>query len=290
MPGLVFLVNQSITVSDVTVQNPRYILEFILNGRGPYTIPGGALAMAFVKSKFASRLDDDYPDIELVLGAGGMNGDTFGSLRHLMGIPESVYNELYKPWAFQPAFGIAPVLLRPKSRGRVTIKDNNPLHWPKIDMNYYSDETDLDVLVEGVKMAIALTSTTPSFQSLNATYLNVPFSKCSSKPANFNTVTPSDSYLRCLLRHLSSTLGHHAGTCSMGAVVDERLRVLTSSSGQGGAGYPDTQQDKAMGIVRGLRVIDASVMPTVIAGHPNSVVMMIAERGADMIKAEWRGQ
>lgn len=127
-------------------------MHVILLGAGPYTIPGGAEALAFIKSKYALALDDDYPDVELVLGAGALNGDVFGSFRNILGIPDSVFQKMYLPHVGKPAFGIAAVLLQPKSRGRVTLKDSNPLHWPVIRPNYYSEEEDLNTMVEAVKM------------------------------------------------------------------------------------------------------------------------------------------
>ena len=82
----------------------------------------------------------------------------------------------------------------------------------------------------------------------------------------------SDGYLECLARHYTSTGYHHVGTAKMGpssdptAVVDPRLRVHG---------------------VRGLRVVDASVMPLVPSGNTNAPTIMIAEKASDMIKQDW---
>lgn len=133
------------------IDEQRYILNYYFAGKGPYTIPGGAEALAFVKTKY-SKYDGDYPDMELVLGAGALNGDTFGSFRSLLGIPISLYKKVYEPLSRRPAFGIASVLLRPKSKGRVLIRDSNPLHWPIIWPNYFEEEEDLATMVEGIKM------------------------------------------------------------------------------------------------------------------------------------------
>lgn len=80
-------------------------------------------------------------------------------------------------------------------------------------------------------------------------------------------------YWHCCLRLYASTLQHQVGTCKMGpsndseAVVDSQLMVYG---------------------VRNLRVVDASIMPTIPAGHPNAIVIMIAEKASDMIKERWR--
>lgn len=82
----------------------------------------------------------------------------------------------------------------------------------------------------------------------------------------------SNEYWACYARHFTSTIFHPVGTCKMGpandnhAVVDARLRVH--------------------GIAR-LRVIDASVMPYIVSGNTNAPTIMIAEKGADMIKEDW---
>lgn len=90
--------------------------------------------------------------MELVLGAGALNGDIFGSLRNLLGIPDNIYEQVYVPYVGKPAFAIATVLLKPKSRGRVTLRDANPLHWPSVYPNYYAEDADVAVMVEGIKM------------------------------------------------------------------------------------------------------------------------------------------
>lgn len=149
---LAFLVNESVTISDYGVQNPTHILDYLINSKGPYTIPGGAQGLAFVKTRYASNENDDYPDIELVLGSGALNGDLYGSLRNLLGIPDEFFRRVYGTVLNQPAFSIAPILMRPKSKGRVALKSSNPFRWPVIKANYLEEERDVKVMVEGIKM------------------------------------------------------------------------------------------------------------------------------------------
>lgn len=95
LSGLVFTVNKPVTIIDAEVRNPIYTMEYLLFNRGPLTLPGGAEGIAFIKTP-NSTLDADYPDIELVVGAGGLNGDTSGSLRQMLGITDEFYRETYK--------------------------------------------------------------------------------------------------------------------------------------------------------------------------------------------------
>lgn len=90
--------------------------------------------------------------MEFVLGAGGLNGDVYGSLRSIIGIPDKMNQQVYLPLFGKPSFSISTVLLQPKSRGRITLKDSNPLHWPEIYPNYFTEEHDLLTMVEGIKI------------------------------------------------------------------------------------------------------------------------------------------
>lgn len=150
MSTLVFFVNQSFTLSDRSVQNPRDIFNYLLNGKGPYTLPGGTEALAFLQTKFAKT--KNYPDIELVLGAGALNGDTLRSMSNLLGIPQSFYKKVYASFIGRPAFSIVPVIMRPTSRGRIMLNSANPLEYPKIVPNYLETEEDVNVMVEAIKM------------------------------------------------------------------------------------------------------------------------------------------
>lgn len=109
-------------------------------------------------------------------------------------------------------------------------------------------------------------ASTDAFKRFNATLLRVAFPGC--KDISFGT----DRYWACAARHVSTTLGHFVGTCKMAprrnsGVVDHRLRVHG---------------------INGLRVVDASIIPTIITGHTNAPAYMIAEKAADMIKEDWR--
>lgn len=107
------------------------------------------------------------------------------------------------------------------------------------------------------------------FRAMGARINPTPFYGCEKEPLD------SDAYWECALRHVGTTLQHQVGTCKMGpewdpeAVVTPELRVYG---------------------INNLRVVDTSIIPQIIAGHTNSVAMMVAEKAADMIKDHWSNQ
>lgn len=150
MAGLVFLVNRSVTIIESKyITKVGYLVDFVKNGSGPLTLPGGAEALAFYSTKYAE--DQSHPDMELVFGAGALTGDSGGSLRKALGISEQFYNKVYRPYFEREAYSVVPVLIRPKSRGFVRLRSKNPFQSPLLFPNYFDDERDLFTLVEGLK-------------------------------------------------------------------------------------------------------------------------------------------
>jgi len=148
-------------------------------------------------------------------------------------------------------------LLRPKSRGTVGLHSSDPLAPPRIDPNFLGDPADLETMVAGYKTTARLMQT-PALK---------PLQQKDMFTANVRT----DDDIRAILRARVDTVYHPVGTCRMGvddlAVVDPQLRVRG---------------------VGGLRIADASVMPTLIGGNTNAPTIMIGEKAADMIRAEMR--
>lgn len=143
--------------------------------------------------------------------------------------------------------------LRPKSRGFVGLHSSDPQVPPLINPRYLSDPRDMEQMVEAYKAAQYISTQQP-FQDLKPDW---------RRPEN---PLLCDQEIRDFIRSHAETIYHPVGTCKMGidemAVVDSRLRVHG---------------------VRGLRVVDASIMPTIIGGNTNAPAIMIGEKAADMI-------
>ena len=151
------------------------------------------------------------------------------------------------------AFTTSIVALRPQSRGSTHIVCADPLAHPHIDPNYLSTDSDKKVAVNAIRLARRITE-----QSVMERYNPVEI-----KPGiNYQT----DTDLAKIAGEIGTTIFHPVGTCRMGsddqAVVGVDLRVNG---------------------VKGLRVVDASIMPTITSGNTNSPTIMIAEKAADMI-------
>jgi choline dehydrogenase len=173
-----------------------------------------------------------------------------------------VWHTVYKPYAMTDSFTLDPVMLRPKSRGYIKLRSANPYDHPIIDPKYLTHPQDIHSMVEGMKLSIAV-GITPPFRKFGSQLFRTIFPGCES----YSFL--SDEYLACVARSYTATIYHPAGTCKMGSpwdttvVVDPHLKVIG---------------------VRGLRVVDASIMPTIVSGNTNAPVIMIAEKASDLIK------
>lgn len=151
-------------------------------------------------------------------------------------------------------FTLGSVVLAPKSRGRLFLQNNDPKTPPFIQPEYLTEAEDLDVLVAGVKLARRL-ARTPAFDVYRG-------DEVAPGP-----LVQTNQEIAAFVRRTATTVYHPAGTCKMGndnmAVVDSALRIHG---------------------IEGLRVVDASIMPTLVRGHTNAAVIMLAEKAADLIK------
>lgn len=122
------------------------IRNFIFNQRGPlYAMPMCEI-MGFINTKYQDP-KEDRPDVQIFFSslADTSDGGLFG--KRASGMSDDYYAEVYERILFQDAFMIIPLVMRPKSRGRILLRDSNPESHPLIYPNYFSDPHDLKVLV-----------------------------------------------------------------------------------------------------------------------------------------------
>jgi len=157
-----------------------------------------------------------------------------------------------------PGMTISACQLRPESRGTITLASPDPHAKALIRANYLSTETDRRCMIEGVKLARRLARTRAMSAWVEAEVI----------PGD---AAATDEDILAFIRQTGGTIYHPSGTCRMGgdaeSVVDPALRVRG---------------------IEGLRVADASIMPTVVSGNTNAACIMIGEKCADLVRADAR--
>jgi 4-pyridoxate dehydrogenase len=207
-----------------------------LTGSGPATdVPSGF--MAFIKTDASLQI----PDIQLLFRSGAADaGPWFPGVK--------------KAW--KDAFVCRPILLRPASRGRITLRSADVRERVSINQNFLAMESDVATLRAGLKL----------LREVAAQRALDPFRGREIRPGK---EVRSDAELDAFIRSTPATAHHPCGTCRMGidedSVVDGELKLRGAEA---------------------LRIVDASVMPDLVGGNINATVIMIAEKAVDLINAQ----
>ncbi|KAH6942221.1 hypothetical protein HPB50_002014 [Hyalomma asiaticum] len=174
-------------------------------------------------------------------------------------VSKEIYETYYRPMIGNNGFMVALALVQPESRGALHLRSKDPTAPPAINPNLLGRNSDLNRLVKGTMKLMKIFDTN-AMKKIDAKLWQQKFPRCQQ----FDVWT--EDYVKCFIQEAAFPGQHVCCTCSMGnherSVVDERLRVRH---------------------VSGLRVADASVMPSIIAGNTNAAVMMIGAKAADMI-------
>ena len=222
-----------ISVKSVFLKFPIEILKYIFKKVGLFTSTI-AEAGGFIKSKEGKEI----PDIQL----------------HF--IPTMVVDH-GRTQLWGHGLGCHMCLLRPKSRGEVTLNSSDPFDDPKIDPKFLSHPDDMQDMIAGYKKMMTV---------MNKESFSKYTTKHTMRPVDIN----DDHDIEQAIREEADTVYHPVGTCKMGndemAVVDNALKVYG---------------------IDGLRVVDASIMPTLIGGNTNAPTIMIGEKASDMILSDW---
>lgn len=217
----------------------------------------GDSIVGFMQTRYANEREN-YPDIRFQFG--GYQARCSNTGRNC-----EIYGDVIDGEIPTRQVTMRSILVQPKSRGYLTLRDDNPLSYPKLFPRYLSNPADIPPLIEGIKFLLRL-SRTDALKKYGIELDRTPVKGCES--FSFG----SDRYWECAIRRETRPDNHQAGSCRMGpdndpeAVVDPQLRVRG---------------------VKGLRVVDASIMPKVVAGNIHGPIVMIAEKASDLIKQYW---
>ena len=224
--------------------------DYLVNGNGPLTSTGGLSGAGHVRTGLSK---DKRPDIQQHLCGLTAATDYGLVLKNNLGLIEDSW-----PWIAahlgNNSQSIIPTINRPESRGYIRLRSSDPQDHPVIQPNYLTVQRDVDTLVAGVEIAVKMLET-QAMRDIGAELWG-PDPHCAQH------LFKSKSYWECYVVRNAATVYHHVGTCSMGTVLDARMRV------QG---------------VKSLRVVDGSSMPKIVGGNTNAPIIMMAEKGADMI-------
>nr|CAD7460745.1 unnamed protein product [Timema tahoe] len=258
--------------------DPKKLLDdtyqYFMHGTGPLASLDILQLQGFISTKFADKGDYpkdaenindlDYPDIqfqhirfafndtESTKRVASVSGYTDEIYQALLGIPNSKA-EIYVP---------LPFLQRPKSKGVIKLRSKDPFDQPIIDPKYLSHPQDVETFVEGVKFAADLARTKALAEGFEAEVSTTRIPGCPGEHG-------SNEYWACVVRKVATTTYHPVGTCKMGpasdstAVVDPRLKVYG---------------------IKGLRVVDGSIIPKIISGNINAPIIMIERMKASKSK------
>ncbi|KAG8259753.1 hypothetical protein J6590_008788 [Homalodisca vitripennis] len=235
--------------------------QFLIHGRGNLAGIGVLTVIGYIKTIQAA-----YPNIQFYFLYFAKNSTdsirtSFTLLKFNDDVTRAILDINYRKYTML----IVPFLLRPKSRGRVLLRSADPMEYPKIYPGYLTEDSDVTDLLESIKFMDILTQTR-DMRRFGAKLEKIDLPACNNFPFR------SELYWRCIIPQLSTPAFHQAGTCHMGptkndgSVVDPFLRVHD---------------------ITGLRVVDASIMPTITSGSINAPVIAIAEKASDIIKQYW---
>jgi choline dehydrogenase len=211
--------------SPISAATPEAFAQYEADGSGPCTSNGGE-GGGFVRTRDGL----EAPDVQFHIGCLLLHEE-------FLGVP------------FDDAYTFGPVVVKPTSRGQVTLRSPVPPRAAADPPQLPTTEEDRQSMIAGVRLNMEINAA-PALKEWRRADFLVPESD-------------SEADIMDFVQRRAHTVYHPVGTCAMGSVVDGELRVLG---------------------LEGLRVVDASVMPTITRGNTNAPTIMIGEKGADLIR------
>ncbi|ODN02670.1 Glucose dehydrogenase [FAD, quinone] [Orchesella cincta] len=229
---------------------------------GPLTTTGFQAAAVISSGLEKLHGGRNWPDLQLTMYGLSHHKSADEDFSHAYHLKKDLLKTYFEHSKGSDSFSIVVSGGRPKSSGTVKLLNRNPYAPLIINPNYFDKVYDLVVMVDGVKKAIRLVENSTVFHDINARLTNEVLPGCET--FRFR----SDAYWECYVKTMSVSFGNVAGTAAMGSVVDSNMRVIG---------------------LKGLRVMDASIMPSIVSTSTGAAVMMIAEKGADLLLKQWQG-
>ncbi|OWF37635.1 glucose dehydrogenase [FAD, quinone]-like [Mizuhopecten yessoensis] len=257
------LTNTSIPITKDTVGNVWALMDYVIHRTGVIATTG-VEAMAFLyEDGNVTSGNGKAPEIQFHLHS--VHGFTENEKQfENFNLNEKTRDLVFSTAVNQSSFSMLPILLHPKSHGTLRLKSKDPLQYPAIDPQYLQHPGDIKTLLKGIRLTERLLDTKPMREIGASIDPSVPMYKLCEQH-----LFRSDAFWMCFIRQLAVTVYHPTGTCRIGrkddptAVVDPQLKVKG---------------------IKGLRVVDASVMRNMPSGNTNAPSIMIAEKAADMIR------
>jgi len=218
--GLTWLLNVPIGIT-ISVLNPIQpdMKEFLMKRSGLLTIPSSCEVIGFINTK-QPRNHSALPNIELLFSSVSYRSSIITL------VATDINDQIFQAWnkyLGYAGWNIQPILMKPKSRGRIRLLANDVNVLPEIELNYFSHPDDVKSMIDGIRAAIKI-GQTKTMQAVDVQLL-------SDVPGCEKHEYDSNDYWECAIRTLSSTFYHMSGTCKMGAkqdptaVVDPKLKV-----------------------------------------------------------------
>ncbi|KAJ8668620.1 hypothetical protein QAD02_010283 [Eretmocerus hayati] len=232
--------------------------DYTKNKNGPLASTGLSQVTAFFRSKYSK---DGVPDIQSFFDGFPLGCPKTGSTSECIDEHDAKCSAVHHITA-RPTTAIT------RSKGYLKLKSKDPLEYPEIHPNYFSDSRDIKILIDGIHKILNFTNTlTMKNRKMKLDHKNHHL--CPSPKYKVGT----DEYWECFIRADTGPENHQVGTCQMGpaknkdSVVNHELKVHG---------------------VHGLRVADASIFPIITNANTMAPTIMVAEKAADMISKEWQ--
>lgn len=258
---LIFQFDKSTAEPESPTQLLDNLYNYLIHRKGPLAGIGTINLAGFINTENHTG----YPDIEVQHFNQKKQSEMLKTLLYAMDYEESVIQPLINANNEGETNLIYVELLRPKSSGEILLRSIDPNDAPRILPNYLGDKRDIDTLVRGLQFQANFVSS-EAFKKHEGVLVRIPFDDCD------NLEYQSYNYWKCYMSHMASTVYHPVGTAKFGTDSDKNA-VLDSSLRVRG--------------IKGLRVIDASSLPTQVSGNPNAVIIMVAEKASDIVRNEW---